>query len=271
MMNIKVGTLAVDKVQATDKKYNYSLLFVPGAGGTTEYLKNYLDFFSKAGWDCYAVNLRGHGASDPDPKLALLTIENYVDDINKVRTTLGIEDCVLIGHSMGGLVSLKTAEGAAKIKALVLIASAPPKGIKLEFKKDFLLVKIILRGIWFTIRKKPLLPNYAITVKLALNNIEPKNQMAVFKMLGPESMAVGNQVGKGYPIDVDKIRCPKLVIGCKRDNIAIESMEEKISQLIKADKYIAYKQFGHMIMIEKGWEKSAEDIKDWLASTVKKY
>jgi pimeloyl-ACP methyl ester carboxylesterase len=170
---------------------------------------------------------------------------------------------------MGGLVSLKTAEGAAKIKALVLIASAPPKGIKLEFKKDFMLVKIMLRGIWFTIRKKPLLPNYAITVKLALNNIEPKDQMTVYKMLGPESMAVGNQVGKGYPIDVDKIRCPKLVIGCKRDNIAIESMEEKFARLIKADKYIAYKQFGHMIMIEKGWEKSAEDIKNWLISAVK--
>jgi pimeloyl-ACP methyl ester carboxylesterase len=271
MMNIRVGTLAVDKVTAEYKKYNYPLLFVHGAGGTTEYLKNYLDFFSRAGWDCYALNLRGHGASDPDPKLAFLKIEDYVDDVNKVRTTLGIEDCVLIGHSMGGLISQKTAEGADKIKGLVLIASAPPKGVKLEFKKDFLLVKIIARGIWYTVRRKPLSPNFPITAKLALNNIPLKDQMTAYKMLGPESLAVGSQVGKGYRINPDKIRCPKLVIGCKQDNIAMESMEEKLARFLKADKYIAYGQFGHMIMIEKGWEKSAEDIKNWLSSTVKNW
>jgi poly(3-hydroxyalkanoate) synthetase len=95
--------------------------------------------------------------------------------------------------------------------------------------------------------------------------------MTAYKMLGPESLAVGSQVGKGYRINPDKIRCPKLVIGCKQDNIAMESMEEKLARFLKADKYIAYGQFGHMIMIEKGWEKSAEDIKNWLSSTVKNW
>jgi len=46
-------------------------------------------------------------------------------------------------------------------------------------------------------------------------------------------------------------------------------MEAKIAKFIKADKYIAYEQFAHMIMVEKGWEKSAEDIRDWLISAVK--
>jgi pimeloyl-ACP methyl ester carboxylesterase len=269
MMRIKVDNLAVDKIMATDKKFNYPLLFVHGAGGRTEYLKNYFDFFTAAGWDCYAVNLRGHGNSDPIPSLETVTIENYVEDVNNVRKTLGIEDCVLLGHSMGGLISQKTAEGSDKIKAIVLIASAPPKGVKFEFKKNLAFIKMMLRGIWGGIRKKSLKPSYSIANKLVMNNIEEKDKKAVFDILGPESLAVSHQVGKGYPIEVDKIRCPKLVIGCKKDALALESVEAKLAEFIKADKYIAYEQFAHMIMIEKGWEKSAEDIRDWLISAVK--
>lgn len=269
MMRIKVGALSVDRSPATNKKFNYPLLFVHGAGVNTEYLKNYIDFFTAAGWDCYALNLRGHGASDPIASLETVTFEDYVEDVNKVRTTLGIEDCALIGHSMGGLVSQKTAEGSDKIKALVLIASSPPKGVKLEFVKNFVLVEYMLRVIWGEIRRKAVKPSYSIANKVVINNIEEKDKKAVFDMLGPESLAIGHQLVKGYPIDVDKIRCPKLVIGCKKDALALEKMEAKLATFIKADKYIAYEQFAHMIMIEKGWEKSAEDIRDWLSSAVK--
>jgi pimeloyl-ACP methyl ester carboxylesterase len=269
MMRIKVGNLSVDKATAADRKFSYPILFVHGAGGNSEYLKKYIDFFTAAGWDCYAINLRGHGASDPIPSLETATIEDYVEDVNKVRTTLAIENCALIGHSMGGLVSQKTAEGSDKIKALVLIASAPPKGVKFEFKKDMVFVKFVLRGIWSAIRKKSVKPSYAIAEKTVLNNLEGEEKMAIFNILQPESLAVSGQVAKGYPIDVSKIRCPKLVIGCKKDTLALESMEAKLAAFLKADKYIAYEQFAHMIMVEKGWEKSAEDIRDWLISAVK--
>ncbi len=268
-MRIKVDNLAVDKELSSNKKFDYPLLFVHGAGGNTEYLKNYINFFSGAGWDCYALNLRGHGASDPVPRLETVTLEDYVEDVNKVRRALGIENCALIGHSMGGLISQKTAEGSDKIKALILIASAPPRGVKFEMKKNMALIKIILRGIWSAIRKKSIKPSFAIANKTVLNNLEGAEKMAVYNILQAESLAVANQVGKGYPIDVDKIRCPKLVIGCKKDALALESMEAKIARFIKADKYIAYEQFAHMIMVEKGWEKSAEDIRDWLVAAVK--
>jgi len=270
MMIIKVENLAVDKAAAVIRKYDYPLLFVHGAGGNTRYLRNYLDFFSAAGWDCYAVNLRGHGASAPDPRLAFLTIEDYAADVNAVRTALNIENCVLIGHSMGGLVCQKAAEGAEKITALVLIATTPPQGVKFEFENNFVLVKMILRGIWSNIRGKALQTSYAAASKTVMNNIADRDKQAVFEMLGPESMVAGRQVARGYPIAMDKIRCPKLVIGCKKDNIALERMQEKIAKFINADKYIAYAQFGHMIMLEKGWEKSAEDIRDWLITTAAK-
>jgi pimeloyl-ACP methyl ester carboxylesterase len=268
MMRIKVDNLAVEKELSANKKFGYPLLFVHGAGANTAYLKNYITFFSGAGWDCYALNLRGHGPSDPVASLETVTLEDYVEDVNKVRAALGIENCALIGHSMGGLISQKTAEGSEKIKALILIASAPPKGVKFEFKINMALPRIILRGIWSAARKKSIKPSFAIANKTVLNNLEGDEKMAVFDMLQAESLAVGYQVNKGYPIAVDKIRCPKLVIGCKKDALALESMEAKIAQYLRADKYIAYEQFAHMIMVEKGWEKSAEDIRDWLMSAV---
>ena len=269
MESIKVSNLSVDKVPATDKKFAYPLLFIHGAGGNSTYLKNYLNFFTAAGWDCYALNLRGHGASDPVASIETVTIEDYVEDVNLVRKSLGIENCALIDHSMDDLISQKTAEGSDKIKALVLIASAPPKGVKFEFKKNMVFVKIMLRGIWSAIRKKSIKPSFAIADKTVLNNLEGEEKMAIFNILQPESLAVGNQVGKGYPVAVAKIRCPKLVIGCQKDALALESMEAKIARFIKADKYIAYEQFAHMIMVEKGWEKSAQDIRNWLIAAVK--
>ncbi len=269
MIRIKVADLAVDKELSAHRKFDYPLLFIHGAGVNTEYLKNYINFFSGAGWDCYALNLRGHGPSDPGARLEILTLEDYVEDVNKVRRALDIENCALIGHSMGGLIALKTNEGSDKIKALVLIASAPPKGVKFEFKKNMTLVRIVLRGIWNSLRKKSTKPSFAIARKTVLNNLEGATKTAMFNIMQPESLVVSREIGKGYPIAVDKIRSPKLVIGCKKDAVTLEKMEAKIAQFIKADKYIAYEQFAHMIMVEQGWEKSAEDIRDWLAASVK--
>lgn len=267
MERVKVNNLAVDKVLAIIKKHEYPLFFIHGAGGSTGYLSNYMNFFALAGWDCYAVNLRGHAPSDPEPEFAGVTIGDYVEDVKKVINHFNIQNSALIGHSMGGLVAQKTTSLMPSIKALITITSAPPKGVKIELKKNFTLGLMIVRSIWGNITKKSLKPSYIIARRTVLNNLEEKDKRAVFDMLVPESLAVSKEVAGGVEVDLTMITCPRLVIACEKDALALPGMQRQLADLLKAD-YISYPQFAHIPMLEPGWEKGAEDIKSWLEQKV---
>ena len=136
MKHIKLENLAVDHCLPKKKVYSYPLFFIHGAGGTSRYWKNYLLFFAEAGWESYAINLRGHHPSDRDEALSQVTMEDYLADVEKVLADLNLQNCVLIGHSLGGLLAQKTASDWPSIKALVTIASAPPSGVFMEMHND---------------------------------------------------------------------------------------------------------------------------------------
>ena len=70
-----------------------------------------------------SLDLRGHGDSDPvDPPL--YTYEQYASDIDKTVRALDLRDFVLMGHSMGGTVSLVyAATYPGRVKKLVVVDS----------------------------------------------------------------------------------------------------------------------------------------------------
>jgi pimeloyl-ACP methyl ester carboxylesterase len=267
LLRIKVGNLAVDKYQPKITKHSYPLLFIHGAGGTSRYLKNYLLFFAQAGWRSYAINLRGHHPSDREATLAQTTMEDYIADVGRVMQVLGIENCALIGHSMGGLIAQKTAMQVPSVKALVTISSAPPFGVALEMKQDLPYSGTIMKSIWGLMNLKPIKPSYFMAEKTVLNNLAEDERKRIFSMFVAESLMIGYQVAQGVFVNPDKITCPKLVIGCQRDQMAPESMEQKLAEFLKAD-YISYEQFAHLPMLEEGWVKSAIDISKWLINKV---
>ncbi len=57
------------------------------------------------GYHVMALDLRGHGDSDW-ASVEHYTHQDYVDDIAQVIETLNLRDVVLVGHSMGGIMSL---------------------------------------------------------------------------------------------------------------------------------------------------------------------
>jgi pimeloyl-ACP methyl ester carboxylesterase len=70
-----------------------------------------------------ALDLRGHGDSDPvDPPA--YTYADYAADIDKAVQALGLRDFVIVGHSMGGTVSLLyAATYPGRAKKLVVVDS----------------------------------------------------------------------------------------------------------------------------------------------------
>ena len=74
------------------------------------------------------VDLRGHGQSDAPQQE--YTMEGFADDLAWLCGELGIDRPVVVGHSMGGIVTLvMTARHPAVVRAAVLVDSPfPPVG-----------------------------------------------------------------------------------------------------------------------------------------------
>lgn len=104
------------------------LLFVHGGYATAGCWDAYfLPYFSRLGFDCRAVDLAGHGASDGRERLDAFGLDDYVEDVNQVMQ--GIEGpLILIGHSMGSVVVERVLE-QNPTQAAILMAPVPPGGI----------------------------------------------------------------------------------------------------------------------------------------------
>jgi pimeloyl-ACP methyl ester carboxylesterase len=103
------------------------LLFVHGELAGSWAWERYLGYFAGRGWEGHALNLRNHFWSQTaDP--AELSFESYVEDVGAAMDRLG-PSVVVVGHGMGGLLSMKAAERHSA-GGLVLIASELPGAIR---------------------------------------------------------------------------------------------------------------------------------------------
>lgn len=268
---IKIDNLALDHIRPDRIEHPWPLLFIHGAGGTSQYWRNYLPYFAGNGWEVFAVNLRGHYPSDREEALAQVKLEDYLEDVEKIIARLDIRQSVLIGHSLGGLIAQKTAENIETIKALITLASALPFGVGLDMKipDDLPYPGTIMKTMWGMMNMKPVKPTFSMAQKTVLNNIAPEEQSKIFELFVAESLVVGYQVAQGYPVFPSQIKCPRLVIGCQKDVLAPASIQKNLADFLKAD-YVEYEQFAHLPMLEKGWEKSAQDIHNWMETKVRK-
>ena len=79
-----------------------------------------------------SVDLRGHGLSGRPSSEDEYALELMASDVYELLKALDISECVLVGHSMGGMVSqLLVLEHPEVVRALVLVDTAAevPKGL----------------------------------------------------------------------------------------------------------------------------------------------
>jgi len=162
----------------------------------------YTQFLASKGWDVYALDLRGHGKSEGEVTGA--TMKDYNDDIAQVVSENGLENPVVIGHSMGGLVALMyVAEHGAE--AVVAIDPSPSKEVQGEGeKKDY------------PETYSPMdagMPADPMEVMKALPDIPQEKLMKMKEMLGMESGVARSERKLGIPVPKDKLTMPVLFVG----------------------------------------------------------
>jgi pimeloyl-ACP methyl ester carboxylesterase len=98
----------------------------PGRGRPLVLLHGLFD--DAEGWDalardthrpCYAVDVPGFGASDGPTRPR---ISAYAEDVVDGLQALGVDDCTVVGHSLGGAIAVAVAERSRAVRGLALLA-----------------------------------------------------------------------------------------------------------------------------------------------------
>ena len=85
------------------------LLLHGGPGASHDYMECFEDFLPPAGVGFYYYDQLGCGNSDHPNDDKLWTIVRYVEEVEVVRKTLGLDRFTLLGHSWGGMLAIEYA------------------------------------------------------------------------------------------------------------------------------------------------------------------
>lgn len=238
------------------------LLFVHGAWhGAWCWEEHFLPYFAQHGYECYALDLRGHGKSEGANRLRWMSIANYVADVSQVVSQLE-RPPVLIAHSLGGLVVQKYLE-AHQPPAAVLMASVPPSGTlrttlniavrhPLQFSKANLNLKLY-----------PIIETPQLTREMFFSPTMPEEKVnAYFNRMQNESYRAFIDMILSLPRP-KSIKTPMLVLGGGRDTIFTRKEVEATGRAYSTQAKI-FPNMAHDLMLDDGWEDVANRILEWL-------
>jgi pimeloyl-ACP methyl ester carboxylesterase len=230
IQNMDFGGVNIDfvKPETVNSNVSVSILFVHGMCGNSGTFKNWLIKCAEAGINAYALNMEAIDGT---------TFDDYVEQVSFAIKFIG--PVILVGHSLGGLISQKAASFEYRVKRLVLVASVPPRGIihisKFWFQWRY--IKAALTGKLFTIREQD-------ARRYIFNEI--KNSVEIFSKFKPGSGRILREMIFG--IWIRKIDVPVLVISGGMDQLIPYKVQLKIVDRYKAEFYNFL--LGHMIPIE---------------------
>jgi len=81
------------------------LLLLHGFTGAKEDFTEWLDPLAERGWHAVAPDQRGHGGSSQPADEAAYSFDAFAGDLLGLADALAWDRCVLLGHSMGGMVA----------------------------------------------------------------------------------------------------------------------------------------------------------------------
>jgi alpha-beta hydrolase superfamily lysophospholipase len=249
-------------------------LFVHGMWEGAWFWETWLGYFARRGWEGWAIDLRGHGASRDDStsgraRLGKHSIHDYLDDARRAVAALlesHGEMPVIFGHSMGGLLTEKLAEELDP-PAAVAVTPAAPRGFFAVQTPE--LARAVLHHMFEILFWRPLDPTRAEAEALELNRLPPGEQDRAHALMQPESGRQAFDVSVvGLPVDRRRIHRPLLLVGAADDRITPARLVRRVARRLRAGsrecEYREYEGHAHMIVFEPGWERVAGEVAEWV-------
>lgn len=231
------------------------LLFLHGAYTGSWMWSKYIPHFVEAGFHCYTMNLRSHYKSR-NMDLTKVTFEDYLEDIREVLKECE-ESPVMIGFSMGGILTQKIAE-SENLKGMILIDSS----ICRQVYKMVPYEKLEMRAVMDIV--PPPQRVETSSVDESLEDIEfQRKYLALESGKAFSKCSITFEGSEGISIDNSRITCPTLMI-------RTANTEEEVNRLkAEADffhgEYAGMKPATHTgLLMGQKYEKGVEVILNWL-------
>jgi len=173
--------------------------------------------------ECVAENFRTYsfdfwGFGESRRKSTYESIQNYSDQVIRFLDELGIDRCLLVGHSMGGMVAVKTAINHPKRISRVAAVGAPIVGDSLSW-----LLKLIDRPIMAdAFARVPWFRRYMFHRFLG-ETTDPAVEEILDDSVKSSSTTLRNAVGSMWRTDLrpelSRLSVPTLIVHGGRDEI----------------------------------------------------
>ena len=260
-LNKKFGDMPISTISTVsgDEKSSGDIIFIHMSWGGTWAFGLYMKFFAVAGYDCYALDLRGHGESGGTVEGA--TMQDYVDDVRTAVNGLGLDNPIVVGHSMGGLVALMySAQYNDNVAATAVLDGSPSLEVqKTSERKTYPAV--------YTPEDSGM-PTNLIEAMMALSDIYPWRLMGMKKKLGVESGVARSERKLGVSVPREELNAPLLFVGASDGTslpfgVGIEKVRAQ-AKYYNAP-VVEIKDTTHPgLLIGRHWKESAESILRWL-------
>jgi pimeloyl-ACP methyl ester carboxylesterase len=253
--------------EAASNRHPTPLLFVHGMfHGAWCWDVHFLEYFSRHGYDAFAVNLRGHGKSEGRDKLRWARVADFVDDVAAATRQLA-RPAVVIGHSLGGFVVQKYLE-QHDAPGGVLLSSPPPSGMLRTALRIARRRPLEFARCNLTFSLAPVIATPQLAREAFYSADFPDDELrAYWKRMQDESyVAFLDMLALDLP-NPEKVKAPVLVLGAARDNMLDASEIEATARAYHTRAQIV-PGVAHNSMLELQWERVAERIVAWLDERV---
>ncbi|MBP1930548.1 alpha/beta fold hydrolase [Ammoniphilus resinae] len=253
-----------------EKESCYTLVLIHGFLASSFSFRKLIPFL-KGKYDIYTIDLVGFGESEKTASFKY-SYRNYASLVLEFTKQLGLKNVILIGHSMGGQISLYTALIAPnKIKGLVLIAcsgylkksnSWAVLLSKFPFSRSFIRLWIKKHKVLDVLRTT-LYDTACIDeemIRAYSKPIEDKN--FCHTLLG----LLRDREGDLETKDLHKITHPVLLLWGDEDQIIPLKTGVHLRQDLPNSTLVSIPEAGHQVMEEKP-EQVYAAFQQWLATT----
>jgi pimeloyl-ACP methyl ester carboxylesterase len=222
--------------------------------------------FRKAGYATHAPDLRGHGASDPRERVIGVSMRDYAQDLVRFCADLP-QPPILIGHSMGGLVTTLAAR-EAQPAAVVLLAPSPPWGLAGWTLEEA--VSSIGAHIASLTSNGAIEPSAEVMRFASLDRMSEAKAAPVLARMRPESARALREALCWWmdpfmttAIGPGPLAAPSLVLTGEEDRIHPPSAGRQVAERLGGE-FEMLPGMSHWLVGEPGWQDVAERVLDWL-------
>ncbi len=229
------------------------LLFVHGAWSGSWAFANYLTYLAAGGWNCYALNMRGHYKSPP-AELAGMTQWDYARDLIRIARRLPMPP-VLIGFGTGAhVIQLALSKGASVVGAVFISAKSPNIRPQADPPEDRQL-PLLLPGTPIT--PAPDLPH------TILNSVNAQ----IAQTVEPRSLLIALMRGEAQTTP-DFVTIPYLVVNGELDTDISPAQGKELAEFYrgKGTFDLVHGVSHEGILVGLDWREGANAINSWLTT-----